>query len=95
MSSQGTATVAPESTAEQQRLIAILHYLEDWDRLSRTPIGSVRDYRAGLVFFEEEAAHLPDLKFNLIGVLNCCPAFFAIQMSQPWISFRTTAQRVK
>lgn len=31
-------------TPEQERLIAILQYLEDWDKLTRTPVTSVQDY---------------------------------------------------
>ena len=57
------ADLAPE----QQRLIAILAYLNDWDKLNRAPISSVRDYRAGLLLFQAEAKELPAVKLNLSG----------------------------
>ena len=53
-------------TPEQEKLIAILHYLQDWDKLVQTPVTSVMDYRAGLADFQKEIEALPDIKTNFV-----------------------------
>ena len=55
---------------EQERLIAILRYLEDWDKLNSTPVASVLDYRAGLVAFQSEVQEMPRIKLNVVGTDN-------------------------
>ena len=55
---------------EQERLIAILRYLEDWDKLNSTPVASVLDYRAGLVAFQSEVQEMPRIKLNVVGADN-------------------------
>lgn len=53
-------------TSEQQRLIAILQYLEDWDKLVRTPVTSVHDYGVGFTAFQKEIEEISDIKLNLV-----------------------------
>lgn len=52
-------------TPEQTRMIAILGYLHDWDKLNRAPIASVRGYNAGLLLFESEIKSIPAVALNL------------------------------
>jgi hypothetical protein len=54
--------VAPE----QERLVAILRYLEDWDKLARIPVTSVRDYGLGFAAFQKEVQEISDIKLNLV-----------------------------
>ena len=54
-------------TAEQGRLTAILGYLEDWEKLTKTLIGNVKDYDSGFVAFEDEVAGIPDIELNLVS----------------------------
>ncbi len=54
-------------TPEQKRLLAILQYLEDWDKLTQTAVTDVRNYRAGFCAFQAEIQDLPDAKTNLVG----------------------------
>lgn len=55
---------------EQDRLIAILRYLEDWDKLNSTTVASVLDYRAGLAAFQSEVQEMPRIKLNVVGADN-------------------------
>jgi len=48
-------------------MVAILRYLEDWDKLTRSPVTNVQDYRAGLAALQNEVQDIPDIKLNLIG----------------------------
>jgi len=43
---------------EQQRLIQMLDYLENWDRLNRTPTFDVIDHQGGLVVWESDLTGL-------------------------------------
>ena len=54
-------------TPEEERMVAILRYLEDWDKLTRSPVTNVQDYRAGLAALQNEVQDIPDIKLNLIG----------------------------
>ena len=51
---------------EQEKLIAILSYLEAWDKLVQTPVTSVTEYRAGLADFQKEIEVLPEIKTNFV-----------------------------
>lgn len=50
---------------EQQRLIGILDYLKDWEKLLRHPICDVDDHREGFRAYEHELASLPGVASNL------------------------------
>src|SRR5690606_30643853 len=50
--------------SEQKRLIAILRYLEDWDKLTRSSVSDVREHRAGFIAFQDEVLACPDVQTN-------------------------------
>ena len=52
--------------ADQDKLIAILKYLEDWDKLTRSPVSSVLEYRAGLVAFQKEVVEITPIRLNIV-----------------------------
>jgi very-short-patch-repair endonuclease len=51
--------------SEQQRLIAILEYLKDWDKLTRSPVSRVTEYRAGFSASQKQVIACPDIKLNV------------------------------
>src|SRR5437588_5224631 len=51
-------------TTEQQRLVAMLDYLEEWDKLNRVPTFDVAAHQ-GLLAWQADIAGLPGVHFNL------------------------------
>src|SRR5439155_24065929 len=51
-------------TTEQQRLVAMLDYLEEWDKLNRVPTFDVATHQ-GLLAWQADIAELPGVHFNV------------------------------
>lgn len=51
-------------TTEQERLISMLEYLEQWDKLNRTPAFDVASHQ-GLVIWQNDLTDLPGFHLNL------------------------------
>ena len=47
----------------QQRLISMLDYLEEWDKLNRKPVFDITSHQA-LVIWQQDAAELPGFTLN-------------------------------
>jgi hypothetical protein len=53
----------PLST-HQKRLISMLEYLENWDRLNRTPVLDLTSHQ-GLVIWQDDLRELPGIHLNV------------------------------
>lgn len=51
-------------TTEQQRLVSMLEYLEQWDKLNRTPTFDVASHQ-GLVIWQNDLADIPGFHLNI------------------------------
>src|SRR5690242_12707051 len=51
-------------STHQQRLVSMLEYLENWDRLNRTPVFDVAAHQ-GLVIWQDEVRDLPGINTNV------------------------------
>jgi hypothetical protein len=54
----------PPST-EQQRLVSMLDYLEEWDKLERVPVFDVATHQGGFLAWQHDLAGLPGIHFDL------------------------------
>ena len=52
--------------ANKEKLIAVLQYLEDWDKLTRDVVKDVGRYGMGLVIYQHEVEQLPEVRLNIL-----------------------------
>jgi hypothetical protein len=52
-------------TTEQQRLVSMLDYLEEWDKLNRVPTFDVAAHQGGFLAWQDDLTRLPGIHFNL------------------------------
>jgi hypothetical protein len=52
-------------STEQQRLVSMLDYLEEWDKLNRVPMFDVAAHQGGFLAWQDDFAGLPGIHFNL------------------------------
>ena len=52
-------------STEQQRLVSMLEYLEEWDKLNRVPTFDVATHRGGFLAWQSELSGLPGIHLNL------------------------------
>jgi transcription elongation GreA/GreB family factor/very-short-patch-repair endonuclease len=52
-------------STEQQRLVSMLDYLEEWDKLNRVPVFDVAAHQGGFVAWQHDLTGLPGIHFDL------------------------------
>ena len=52
-------------STEQQRLVSMLDYLEEWDKLNRVPTFDVAAHQGGFLAWQGELSGLPGIHLNL------------------------------
>jgi len=57
--------VLPIDPVKNQRLVSMLDYLEQWDKLNRTPTFDVSDHQGSLIIWEHDLKGLPSISLDL------------------------------
>jgi hypothetical protein len=55
---------------EQQRLVAMLDYLEEWDKLNRSATFDVASHQGGFLAWQRDLTDLPGVHLNIADTLG-------------------------
>lgn len=53
----------------KEKLIAVLQYLEDWDKLTRAVVKDVAQYGMGLLVHQHEVEQLPEIRLDILDAI--------------------------